>query len=58
MRLIGIVDILLYLLIIVIPLFKIIRKKCLNVDRAMFLPDWILDRIVIAINITFLVFIQ
>jgi len=42
---------------ILIPVFKAIRKR-INQERVNCLPDWVLDKILLAVNTAFLLIIQ
>lgn len=57
MSLVGPIDLLLVLLMVVVPLFKAIRKR-INKERANCLPDATLDKVMAAVNFVFLMMIQ
>jgi len=54
---IGTVNLLIFLMLFLLPLFKNIRKKCVN-ERVQFCPDWLIDKIVLAAATAFVFLIQ
>lgn len=54
---VGIASLVIFLLMLLLAVFKAIRKRLTN-DRVHFLPDWILDRINTALALSFIFMIQ
>lgn len=57
LSLVGPIDLLLVLLMVIVPLFKAIRKR-INKERANCLPDASLDKLMTVVNFVFLMMIQ
>lgn len=54
---IGLANLIVFSLIIIITVFKNVRKKCSS-ERVRCFPDWILDKIVLGLSIGFFFLIQ
>ncbi len=54
---IGCINLILFLTLVFLPIFKNIRKKCVD-ERVQFCPNWVIDKVQLAASIFFIFLIQ